>query len=327
MNEETLPDSTLDELRRLAGEGMVLPTWLRNSTELLTRASDESLPLPARLTALGAFARALDELFVVHLPGLTRAGASGGADDLQLAAALPGRVRLLVTQAARLLEFSLLPALQQHGFRILPVSQLTPAQQGWLHSYFSTRVYPLLTPLAVDPGHPFPFISSDSLNLLVQMRKPGVSPYEGGSLFARVKIPRITPRLLKLPAELNDPVGSGPAAQICVWSGDLVRHFVYQLFPGMPIQRVHYFRLLRAQPPNGPAASLNGSPARPRRLSFQPVVRLDVEEEMAPAMLSWLVDHLHVPMTNVFRYTLPLELMCLGHFAEFAARCLAGRQP
>jgi polyphosphate kinase len=223
-------------------------------------------------------------------------------------------------QATVLIEGMLAPALAEMGLRIVPVYALDNVQIDSLHDYFLRQVYPLLIPLAVDPGRPFPYISSDSLNLLVELRAAGESP----TLFARVKVPRVTPRLIGVPQKqpARRTHGDGCPAQTCgpllyVWSADLVRHFIHDLFAGMPVKDVHLFRVLRAQE----CERQNGVGHRAaRRNDEQPVVRLDVAATMPDNVLMWLMHHLRVQANAVVQLSRPLETLCLHNLAELAAR-------
>ena len=219
--------------------------------------------------------------------------------------ALPRWVESLYGEAALLMRRHLVPDLAEAGIALRPVVQTDESQRAWLHRHFMQRVYPLLTPLAVDPGRPFPFISSESFNLLVELRRP--EQEEDGSaaprLFARVKIPAEVPALIAIPAAMPAQSAETPGrrtAAVHVWTADLVRFFVHHLFTGMALRRVYFFRIVRGEMPLPGAPRL--APARHRRQEDRPVVRLDVERRMEEPVLAWLVEHLRLPAYAVARH-------------------------
>lgn len=238
--------------------------------------------------------------------------------------------KFLFDKAERLLHDQLLPALRDEGVRIAVVRDLSAEEQAWLGHYFRRQVYPLLTPLAVDPGRPFPFISSASLNLLVELRKPEVTRVESPFWVARVKVPRSMPRLIRVPctepgrAERRRAAQNGLAVGTYVWSVDLVRHFVGELFSGIPVRRACFFHVLRADG-NGDEADAPGE-GRARRHDYQPVARLDVEVSMPEALLTWLSEHLEAPSWTVVRQEYPLEMLGLLQLAAHIGRRLEARE-
>jgi polyphosphate kinase len=299
---------------RCFGADRQLPEWLIQPWQLLQRAGKRRRPLDARLADLAQVARALDDLFALHLPAQANWFQSPDATGLSIAESMPRWVDGLIGEAMSLFLQQLRPDLTKAGITIKAVAQLDEWQRDWLHQHFMQRIYPLLTPLAVDPGRPFPYISSDSLNLLVELRRvedgQSGSPSERGNLFARVKVPRATPRLVAVPVQPGSHAGNQATLYVC--SADLVRFFVHQLFPGMPVRHVYLFRLVRGE------RALPGAThaaTRTRRQEDKPVVRLDVEQRMAEPVLNWLLEHLHLPRYALAQHDRLFDWSCLPDLA------------
>lgn len=324
---------------RCFGAGCELPGWLVQPGVTLEAVGERRRPIAARLGDLARMVDQVDDLFGVHLPlewhrfkhNTFEPSSEKVAAGLCLHEVLPRWVDHLFEEATQVLRRQLLPDLAESGVVIKPVVQVDEWQRAWLHHYFTQRVYPLLTPLAVDPGHPFPFISNDSLNLLVELRRldsnQGGSPDnsqswsqgERSSLFARVKIPHTAPRLIAVPnqpmARWSEPTLNNPATPTTyVWTADLVRFFVHHLFPGMPVRHVYLFRVVRGEAPL--PGMTRPAPARHRRQEDRPVVRLDVEQRMGEPVLAWLTEHLRLPSYAVARHDNLLEWLCLPHLVE-----------
>jgi polyphosphate kinase len=288
---------------------MTEPAWLSPPVHALAAARRNAGPA-ARLASIREMAAELDRIYVEHL-SVARDGTGQGALN-QPGAGLARWAAELIAEAGQLLREELLPELSGRGVTLLRVAQVDEWQRGWLHRYFMGRVYPLLTPLAVDPGRPFPHISSDSVNLLVELQRPEKGPARlrarRGEFFARVKIPNTTPRLFCVPAYQGHAAAldRGPCALIS--SADLVRYFVHHLFPGMPVRQVYLFRVLRA---DGRHEVDPNEMRRHRPHESGPVVRLDVEQRMPDPVLTWLMEHLQAPTHGILRHTSLLEWTCL----------------
>jgi polyphosphate kinase len=287
---------------------------------MLESAGQAQRPLPVRLADVQHLLALIDRLYGVHLADVQRWFERPEAAGRSLHTALPHWTEVLLTETGALLREQLLPGLAGLGAEVLPVEQVDEAQRAWLHSYFTARVYPLLTPLAVDPGRPFPYISSDSLNLLVELHRPDASYEARTPLFARVKIPPTTPRLVALPMQSGVQDDAQPTRY--VGSADLVRFFVHHLFTGVPVRQVYLFRVVRGETawPGGGRRSTS----RRRRHEDQPVVRLDVERRMAGPVLHWLMEHLHLPAHGVIHHDSLLELTYLPAAARLADGVMAG---
>jgi polyphosphate kinase len=231
-------------------------TWLEFNSRVLHEAMDERTPLLERLKFMGIFSSNLDEFFMVRMAAIaqqieakvSQLTPDGRTPTEQLAVA-SARVQQLVTRQHQHFETVLRPAMIQQGIYLLDYFDLNQEQCSYLQSYFEEQIFPVLTPLAVDPGHPFPYISNLSLNLAVAIKHPDT----GEELFARVKVPKVLPRFISLPTELQvidrtNPLQSNrDRAQI--WTGipleQLIAHNLESLFPGMNIQDCFTFRVTR----------------------------------------------------------------------------------
>lgn len=316
---------TLDELDSLTPEQAFralfqspsgTPPALFEPGRHLARAAESTRSADQRVTELAVMSRETEAVFRNYLSPLSVDGGPPDAASSAWPIALARWTEFLHRRALLLLEDEILPELAQQGFRLLSIAEAEAETlyADWIHEHFHEQIYPLLTPLAVDPGRPFPYISSDSLNLLVELR--GGVRHEPAALFARLKIPSITPRLIWLPPQSEFPVRHGhlPPPASLIWSADLVRHHVADLFVGLSIRRVHCFRVLRAPDeqaaPQQPGEAIRGRKARGS------VVRVDVDSAMPPALFDWLVDHLDVISYSVVRYESPDTGMSLPQLAR-----------
>lgn len=276
-----------------------MPDPLAIPRAFLQQALQPDLPLATRLRTLGKLARSIDEY-------LRSRSVKPAGDDRNTKADIAA-VASLLDAATTLMRNQFMPLLLLEHIHISPVEQLGEQQQDWLHTYFLTRIYPLLTPLAVDPGHPFPYISSDSLNLLVLLRLPGRPGVR--TRYARLKIPRqLVPRLIDVPplAKVDSPVLHHDVNEhYWVWSEDVVRFFVHELFPGMSVTGIYQFRVLRGAATNEAHGAAFSEADRGKSA---PVVRLDVARDMPPAVVQWLATRLEAPPERILRCQLPLGM-------------------
>lgn len=294
---------------RCFGADRQLPQWLLQPWLSLQSAAQRRRPLADRLADLSNVAQALDDLFAIHLPANAGWFQSAEAAGLSISEHLPRWVDELIGEATSIFLHQLRPELVADGIYVRSVAQLDEWQRDWLHQHFMQRIYPLLTPLAVDPGRPFPYISSDSLNLLVELhRVEGVRSgnlVDRSTLFARVKVPRATPRLVAVPTQPSN--GMSPTVYVC--SADLVRYYVHHLFTGMPVRHVYLFRLVRGEQPLPGANAV--AVTRTRRQEDKPVVRLDVEQRMGAPVLNWLMEHLRLPKYALAQHDRLFDWSCL----------------
>ncbi|ACK65676.1 Polyphosphate kinase [Rippkaea orientalis PCC 8801] len=223
-------------------------SWLEFNYRVLHEALDERTPLLERLKFCAIFSSNLDEFFMVRVAGLkqqveadvSKLTPDGRTPSEQLTA-IGERLRPLVQQQDHLFEYTLRKQLIAQGIYLINYVDLDQEQRTYLHQYFDDQIFPVLTPLAVDPSHPFPYISNLSLNLAVVVREPDTDEER----FARVKVPRVLPRFVALPKELRHQEDD----QAAVWTGvpleQVIAHNLEALFPGMIVQECHPFRLTR----------------------------------------------------------------------------------
>lgn len=278
-------------------------SWLAFNERVLELAEDESLPLLERAKFLAIFASNLDEFFMVRVAGLKRridAGiavrAASGLMPRDLLEMILTRTRALMTRHAACFRGSVLPRLGDQGIQLLRYHQATDEERAALQRTFVDKVFPVLTPLAVDPAHPFPYISGLSLNLAVVVRNPST----GTELFARVKVPQSLPRFLTV----------GP--QRFVPLEDVIAANLSDLFPGMEILQQHSFRVTRnedVEVEEDDAENLLKALERElNRRRFGPPVRLEVGRSIDPYVLELLVRELGISDEEVFSLPGPLDL-------------------
>jgi polyphosphate kinase len=298
---EAFPDRFLD--RELS--------WLHFNQRVLELAEDETLPLLERARFLAIFTSNLDEFFMVRVAGLKRRIAAGLA--VRAASGLMPRevleqiwrtTRELSVRHALLFNDVITPQLSAEGIQLLHWEDLTEPEVAFCKKLFKERVFPVLTPLAVDPAHPFPYISGLSLNLAVLLRDPRT----GKEHFARVKVPPIFARFVPLGDQRFVPLE------------EIMRERLSKLFPGMKILEVHTFRVTRNEDleveeddTENLLAALEKELLRRR---FGPPVRLEVEESISESVLELLVSELGISEQEVFRLPGPLDLRGLHGVAD-----------
>ena len=264
-------------------------SWLEFNGRVLHEAEDERTPLLERLKFLSIFSTNLDEFYMVRIAALRRQVAAGvqqpTPDGLTPQAALDAideRIREQLERRRACLHEVLIPKLDAAGVRIVTIDEVTPDERVALDAYFESEVFPVLTPLAVDPGHPFPYISNLSLSLAVQVHDDAGR----GEHFARVKVPRSLPRWVPLKRPHH-----------FVALEDLIGSHLAKLFPGMRVLGWHMFRITRHSDLDVPAADesedlLATIEEQIFQRRFGEVVRLEVETGMPPQIQALLLDEL-----------------------------------
>ncbi|MEQ9483573.1 polyphosphate kinase 1 [Coleofasciculus sp. F4-SAH-05] len=223
-------------------------SWLEFNDRVLHEALDSRTPLLERLKFLAIFSSNLDEFFMVRVAGLKQQVEAGvtslTADGRTPSAQLDGinqRLLPMIKEQHEHFEQILRPLLAQQRIYLLEYMDLNSEQRTYLQNYFEEQIFPVLTPLAVDPSHPFPYISNLSLNLAVVVK----DPEEGEEFFARVKVPKVLPRFVALPEPLRERQKGKPALWMGVPLEQVIAHNLEFLFPGMNIQEYHPFRITR----------------------------------------------------------------------------------
>ncbi len=284
-------------------------SWLDFNGRVLALAADRSAPLLERAKFLAIFASNLDEFYMVRVAGLKRRQSMGlgvrSADGLGVREQLEriaGRAQELASEHARLFLEEVRPALDARGIRLVLWRDLPPEQQAPLHDYFRSQVFPVLTPLAVDPGHPFPYISGLSLNLAVLVRDPST----GVQHFARVKVPNNVKRFVRVPGE--GVTGWLPLEE-------LIGIHLPQLFPGLEVIAHHVFRVTRNADveveEDRDEDLLQALERELARRRFGPAVRLEVGEDMDDHVLDLLVRELEISADDVVQVPGLLDLASL----------------
>jgi polyphosphate kinase len=286
-------------------------SWLQFNTRVLELAEDPDLPLLERCRFYAIFASNLDEYFMVRVAGLRRRIAAGVAGRAA-SGLLPREVLDAITTTSKRLmlrhaegfQHEIVPALADEGIELLRWDDLDDDEQKALQEFFRSRVFPVLTPLAVDPSHPFPYISGLSLNLAVVMRNPRTDTVH----FARVKVPRLLSRFVPVGKERFVPME------------DIVAAHLVQLFPGMEVLQHHSFRVTRnsdLEVEEDDAENLLTAMEKELiRRRFGPPVRLEVEDSMDPKVLDLLVRELGVEPEDVYTLPGPLDLTGLHTIAD-----------
>ena len=227
-------------------------SWLEFNNRVLHEAFDPRTPLLERLKFMAIYSSNLDEYFMVRVAALkeqveanvSKVSADGRQPQEHLDM-IYERLRPMVEKQHRHFEQALRPQLSAHGIYLLDYIDLNQEQRAHLQTYFAEQVFPVLTPLAIDPSHPFPYISSLSPNLAVVVK----DSITGEELFARVKVPKVLPRFIALPIETQGSSAALPKSRPPVWAGvpleQVIAHNLDPLFPGMKIQEYYPFRITR----------------------------------------------------------------------------------
>jgi polyphosphate kinase len=286
-------------------------SWLAFNTRVLELAEDPDVPLLERARFLSIFSSNLDEFYMVRVAGLKRRIAAGVAVPAASGLLPRGllertleRSRELMTRQTQCFRTDVLPALVKEEIELPRWGDLEDAEHDTLRTLFQERIFPVLTPLALDPAHPFPYISGLSLNLAVMVR----NPLNATEHFARVKVPPNFPRFLPVSEQRFVPLEDVIAAHLSL------------LFPGMEIQQHHTFRVTRNEDlevEEDDAENLLTAMERElMRRRFGPAVRLEVEETVDPHVLDLLQRELGVSHNETFSLPGPLDLTGLSGIAE-----------
>jgi polyphosphate kinase len=286
-------------------------SWIAFNARVLELAEDPEVPLLERVRFLSIVASNLDEFFMVRVAGLKRRIAAGvalpSASGLNprdvLARSLEESRELMVRHATAFAD-QVVPALESEKISLLRWSDLAESERAHLTEVYRERVFPVLTPLAVDPAHPFPYISGLSLNLALMMRNPET----GKDHFARVKVPPIIDRWME----------AGPGRMVPL--EDVIAAHLDLLFPGMQVVAHHAFRVTRNEDleveEDDAENLLKALEQELLRRRFGPPVRLEVEESIDPGVLDLLVSELGINHDEVFHLSGPLDLGSLSQVAD-----------
>lgn len=294
-------------------------SWLKFNKRVLELAQDPTLPLLERTNFEAIFASNLDEFFMVRVAGLKRRINSGiavpsasGMSPRRQMREIAEEAHQLQDEHARYFRDALMPALRKENILIMKWEDLTLGEQEHLSKIYRRLIFPVLTPLAVDPAHPFPYISGKSLNLAVLVENAN----SGRTHFARVKIPDNLPRLYpvnEVSDSLDDPQESTRNGFIPL--EDLVLAHIDTLFPGMIIKEAHAFRVTRNEDidveEDDAENLLNAMERELLRRRFGPPIRLELDEQMSEQLSRLLITQLGVSEEEVYRLPSPLDMTAL----------------
>jgi len=297
-------------------------SWLEFNRRVLEEGLDRRHPLLERLKFLSIFSSNLDEFFMVRVSGLQEALDAGvtelspdgmtAADQLK---EIRTRLQPILETQTRCVNQDVIPALAEHEIKIHPYEELSRRDKKVANDYFLNNVFPILTPQAVDPGHPFPYISNLSLNLAVmvapqQRKSAGVPKTAGKARFARIKLPPKVPRLIPV-----DDSGTN-----FTYLGSLIAANIGTLFPNMKTQRPYLFRVTRDADheikEDEASDLLRAMQQHVRRMRFGDAVRLEVAANMPAEMVSYLTEALELTKSDVYTVDGPLNLPDLMQLYE-----------
>ncbi len=297
-------------------------SWLEFNARVLHEACDDRTPLLERLKFLAIFNSNLDEFFMVRVAGLKQQVEAkvtlltpDGRTPQQQLDDIRSTLSPHVKKQHQHFEQILRPLLTNHGIHILDYIDLNQKQRTHLNSYFEEQIFPVLTPLAVDPSHPFPFISNLSLNLAVVVKNPDTEE----EFFARVKVPSVLPRFLPIPPELRTVDNDKPAHWTGVPLEQAIAHNLESLFPGMNIQEYHPFRITRdgdlilEEDDADDLLLAIEQELRKRRLGGSPV-RLEIQSQTPEIVRSRLLHDLELTEGDLYEVDGLLGLRDLMYF-------------
>ena len=291
-------------------------SWLKFNQRVLECAENEDMPLLERANFAAIFASNLDEFFMVRVAGLKRRIDSGiavpsaaGLSPRQQLRAISETAHRLQDEHAHYTIDTILPELEKERIVLLTWDKLTSSEQERLSRYYRQQVFPVLTPLAVDPAHPFPYISGNSLNLAVLVENPN----SGKSHFARVKIPGNLPRLVPVD-DMTDEESKDERYGFIAMEKLIAAH-LESLFPGMIIKEARSFRVTRNEDidveEDDAENLLNAMEKELLRRRFGPPIRLEITDTTSPFLSQLLADQLGVSQDEVYRLPSPLDLTVL----------------
>ena len=291
-------------------------SWLKFNQRVLECAENEDMPLLERANFAAIFASNLDEFFMVRVAGLKRRIDSGiavpsaaGLSPRQQLRAISETAHRLQNEHAHYAIDTILPELEKEHIVLLTWDKLTSAEQERLSRYYRQQVFPVLTPLAVDPAHPFPYISGGSINLAVIVENPA----SGKSHFARVKIPGNLPRLVPVD-DMTDEESKDERYGFIAMEKLIAAH-LESLSPGMIIKEARSFRVTRNEDidveEDDAENLLNAMEKELLRRRFGPPIRLEITDTTSPFLSQLLADQLGVSQDEVYRLPSPLDLTVL----------------
>ena len=289
-------------------------SWLAFNERVLELAEDATNPLLERCRYLAIFSSNLDDFFMIRVASVKRKLGSGvtkkntaGFTPHELMAEISKKTQELIARQTKCFQTDILPKLAQNGIEITDWDSLTNDEKDYINKIFTNRIFPVLTPLAVDPSHPFPYISGLSLNLAVLVKQPETNE----ELFARVKVPASLPRFIET-AEFAS-TRFIPLEKVIIAN-------LHQLFPGMEIEDYYTFRITRNADleleEDESDNLLESMEQELLRRKFGPPVRLEVASDIGTELLNRLKVELSIREEDISRYKEPLDLTGLNRIAD-----------
>ena len=292
-------------------------SWVEFNKRVLEEALHPELPLLEKVKFISIFCSNLDEFYMIRISGLKEQIAANvsepsidGLTPIEQLKRVEKALKPLLKTLDNFWMDEIIPSLKTNNIKLLSFDEINETEKEKLTEYFKKEIYPVLTPLAFDPGRPFPYISNLSLSLAILIKKPN-----GENHFARVKVPSILPRLLQIDQILDPKISlnvNGNFSATYVWLGDLIKANLSYLFPGMEIVEAHRFRITRdtdielQEDEADDLLSVIEENIKQRR--FGSVVRLEVGHPVPDFMLDTLIDNLQITKDDVHVSDGPLGL-------------------
>ncbi|MBI9073115.1 MAG: polyphosphate kinase 1 [Melioribacteraceae bacterium] len=291
-------------------------SWVEFNRRVLDEALNPELPLLDRIKFISIFSSNLDEFYMIRISGLKEQIRAkvietkiDGLNPIQELQKIEKEVQPMLKKIYSYWQETIIPELKENNVHLLKLNSLPKTEQEKLTNYFKREIYPVLTPLAFDPGRPFPYISNLSLSFATLVQKPS-----GEKHFARVKIPSILSRLLKIDDIIgtNKKKGNSKFSARFVWLGDIIEHNMHFLFPGMKVLESHRFRITRntdleiQEDEADDLLELIEENIKQRK--FGSVVRLEIEKNMPEFMIETLTENLQIKSSDIHILETPLGL-------------------
>ena len=296
-------------------------SWLEFNTRVLEEAMDEANPLLERLKFLAIFSSNLDEFFMVRIAGINRQPRLVPRKlykdytflPLDLLNELTGKIRSLVTRQYRCLYSEVLPALAEHGIRIVSWADLPAALQVQAEEYFERNILPVLTPIGIDTSHPFPLLPNLELELLVRLQDHKKADQER---FAVIEVPKVIPRFL--------PMEDGSGSKLFLPAGEIIAHNLSTLFSGYPVLECSPFRITRDMDfsieDDSVADLLTEMQETLQKKTHRQVIRLEIFSDMSQRSRNWLSEKLQVAKEQIYSIHGLLNLKSLFELASIDSK-------
>jgi len=292
-------------------------SWIEFNRRVYEEALNPDLPLLDRIKFISIFFSNLDEFYMIRVSGLKEQVAANVAEPTidgltprEQLVKIESMLKPMLESLVKVWQFEIMAKLKEHNVFIYNLEELSVEEHALLHEYFKKEIYPVLTPLAFDPGRPFPYISNLSLSLAVVVRSP-----KGEQHFARVKVPSVLPRLLRIDSIINPKKKKHEEGIFCakyIWVGDLIKANLNLLFPKMEILEAHRFRITRDTDieiqEDEADDLLRVIEENIRQRKFGNVVRIEVEKDMPDYMVGTLLENLQIKENDLHIYDGPLGL-------------------